>query len=323
MKYCQGCGLTLPPTVRFCPACGVRNFGPMPPTNAQAPKLSNPNITSTPSVGAAVNSLVVPPPELAAPLLPPALPPPTAISPVGPTPVPGFYAPPVTMAGPEPSLFSLFVGSLTKRYFQFSGRARRREYWGFFLFSYIGSVLMSLVLMLGGLRSPELDGAFFLCWSGPLLIPFMAVAVRRLHDVGVSGYLFLGSSVWFWGGGAATVSLWTIDRRRDGWGAFIGLLWIIGFLVFFSVVLYYMLKRGEHGPNRFGPDPKLVAGSNDGFGYFGATTPYPGTPSMAQCSSSTNPPSGQWPSPPQHCGQCGHAVNPGLLFCTNCGSRRT
>lgn len=316
VKYCQGCGLKVLSTLRFCPACGTRSLSASPPGNVSGTTAQGATTSSPPSIGVPGYPPVQSPPVFAPP-------PPLATPPlVAAMPVSSFSLPAGTQVGSEPSRFSLFVGAVTKRYFQFSGRARRREYWGFVLFYTLGSFLVQIALLiallLGGLSEAKLQGVYFLCWTAPLIIPYMAVTVRRLHDVGVSGYLLLVSTVWFWAGLAIAVAMSGKAERRGGeWLV----LWGIGFLIFSSVLLYYMLKRGEPGPNRFGPDPKIVAGPNYGFGYFGATTPYPSMPSMAQ-SSWAGSPSGHGSSPPHYCGQCGHAVNLTLLFCTNCGSRR-
>jgi uncharacterized membrane protein YhaH (DUF805 family) len=127
-----------------------------------------------------------------------------------------------------------------KRYAQFSGRSRRKEYWFFFLFLLIVSmVLMALdsMLGLGGSTSRDfersatgvsasyyssagiLTGIFFLA----TFIPNLAVAIRRLHDI-----------------------------DKSGWWLLIGLVPLIGWIV---LIVFY-LTDGTRGPNRFGPDPK-------------------------------------------------------------------
>lgn len=65
-------------------------------------------------------------------------------------------------------------------YANFSGRARRKEYWMFVLFN----LIISMVL---GFIHPMLQGVYFLA----VLIPGWAVAIRRMHDVGKSGWFFL------------------------------------------------------------------------------------------------------------------------------------
>ncbi|WP_350433145.1 DUF805 domain-containing protein [Shewanella sp. H8] len=79
-----------------------------------------------------------------------------------------------------------------KQYFDFSGRARRKEYWMFVLISTIISILLTLVDMGVGLYS-DIYGAGLLSsvYSLAILIPSLAVSVRRLHDTDHSGWWLL------------------------------------------------------------------------------------------------------------------------------------
>lgn len=90
--------------------------------------------------------------------------------------------------------------SAFKKYAVFSGRSRRSEYWYFVLFNVIFAIVaMLLDKMLGTnfsintFNGPiELPyGYFYLLYLLVVLIPSLAVAVRRLHDVGKSGWFFL------------------------------------------------------------------------------------------------------------------------------------
>jgi uncharacterized membrane protein YhaH (DUF805 family) len=79
-----------------------------------------------------------------------------------------------------------------KQYADFSGRARRKEYWMFVLFHTIFAIVaMILDKVLGiameGIGYGPLYGIYVLA----MLIPGLAVGVRRLHDVGKSGWMFL------------------------------------------------------------------------------------------------------------------------------------
>lgn len=71
------------------------------------------------------------------------------------------------------------VKSCLSKYAVFEGRARRSEYWFFYLFNIIVGCLTLLMP--------------FVCWlvSVALLLPSLAVTVRRLHDVGKSGWFLL------------------------------------------------------------------------------------------------------------------------------------
>jgi uncharacterized membrane protein YhaH (DUF805 family) len=134
-----------------------------------------------------------------------------------------------------------------KRYAEFSGRSRRMEYWMFTLLNVIVmGVLVFVVLGAGGaagLLEPDASGApaglgalfggmglIFLVYLLAILIPSIAVTVRRLHDRDMSGWWYLGAIV-------------------GGMIPFVGFLVSIAFLVL-------MALPGTPGPNRFGPDPK-------------------------------------------------------------------
>lgn len=72
-----------------------------------------------------------------------------------------------------------------KNYAQFNGRARRSEYWYFVLFSTIisaGLTVLDIVLGIGFINS---------LYSLAVLIPSIAVGIRRMHDVGKSGWFLL------------------------------------------------------------------------------------------------------------------------------------
>ncbi len=149
-----------------------------------------------------------------------------------------------------------------KRYAEFSGRSRRMEYWMFTLFlillwivffalamAIIGSALLSG----GGIRSMMAMGGGILVvmvlglviWLG-LLIPSLAVGVRRLHDTERSGW---------WLGGLILLDIANGVVRGAGGGA---LSMVIGLavLVLALVVLVFMCLDGTKGPNKYGSDPK-------------------------------------------------------------------
>ncbi len=119
-----------------------------------------------------------------------------------------------------------------KRYADFSGRSRRKEYWMFILFVVLVTVALSLVLPIIGLSGGE-EGSLFgaggavliilLLFYLALLIPSIAVQVRRFHD-----------------------------QDKSGWFVLLNLIPYIGGII----VLVFMCLEGTRGPNRYGPDPK-------------------------------------------------------------------
>lgn len=109
-----------------------------------------------------------------------------------------------------------------KKYADFKGRARRKEFWLFFLLTLVISVVcQGLAAMDGAIGI--LGSAVALVVSLGLLIPSLAVTFRRLHDT-----------------------------NRSAWWILIALIPLIGALV----LLYFYVLEGDKETNRFGPDPK-------------------------------------------------------------------
>lgn len=89
----------------------------------------------------------------------------------------------------SPSLLNNYV-SVLKKYNDFNGRARRSEYWYFFLINFAvsqGLNFISILLFNGS----TLIGLVNLLFNLAVLVPSVAVAVRRMHDVGKSGWYAL------------------------------------------------------------------------------------------------------------------------------------
>ncbi|UCQ26610.1 DUF805 domain-containing protein [Edwardsiella tarda] len=79
-----------------------------------------------------------------------------------------------------------------KKYAVFNGRARRQEYWNFALFNLIISITLAVIDIVTGNFSQEVGiGLLGGIYALVLFIPSIAVLVRRLHDIGRSGWWFL------------------------------------------------------------------------------------------------------------------------------------
>ena len=97
---------------------------------------------------------------------------------------------------PADGLWTYFIRGLTKNYVQFNGRARRSEYWGYTLFWWIfvvGFVVLDVILsaMLSAATGTELILPIFtILWQLGTLLPNVAIVVRRIHDNGLSGWLY-------------------------------------------------------------------------------------------------------------------------------------
>ena len=130
-----------------------------------------------------------------------------------------------------------------KKYASFNGRASRHEFWCFFAFVIIANALSGLLGVLFG-SGPAIGGLVALL----LIIPQVAVAVRRLHDLGKSGRELVVPCVLL---GAMPLAF-----------AFRGILPTIvalGFLgitlLAFANLLTLFLKKGSMVPNRYGAAP--------------------------------------------------------------------
>lgn len=80
-----------------------------------------------------------------------------------------------------------------KQYADFNGRARRTEYWMYLLFNMIFAAVAAVLDNILGLKfSPEIPyGYIYLLYGLAVFLPGLGVAVRRLHDVGKSGWFML------------------------------------------------------------------------------------------------------------------------------------
>jgi uncharacterized membrane protein YhaH (DUF805 family) len=128
------------------------------------------------------------------------------------------------------------IRSAFNKYATFSGRARRSEYWWFVLFCMLGNIAAGILDAaifgfdavvepgMAAYAAPSLIGGLF---SLAVFLPSLGVTVRRLHDT-----------------------------NRSGWWILIVLIPLVGFLI----LLYWMVKPGDAGPNDYGQDPIGTSG---------------------------------------------------------------
>ena len=113
-----------------------------------------------------------------------------------------------------------------KKYAVFSGRARRKEYWYFTLFSALISIAFAIIDgLMGTFNSEAGTGLLGGIYSLAVLIPSIAVSVRRLHDT-----------------------------DHSGWWLLIALAPCIGAIV----LLVFMVTDSTPGNNQYGPSPKAT-----------------------------------------------------------------
>ena len=127
-----------------------------------------------------------------------------------------------------------------RRYADFSGRSRRKEYWMFVLLTFIVTMVCVGLMIAGGMSLDEsgqatpgplfwLGVALIVIWGLGSIIPSIAVQVRRFHD-----------------------------QDKSGWMVLIGFIPYIGGLI----VLIFMCLEGTRGSNRYGNDPKNPTNSD-------------------------------------------------------------
>ena len=103
---------------------------------------------------------------------------------------------PAQEPGPAPGMFAHFRRCLTARYANFRDRATRKEYWSFVLFSMIALVVLGIAgfmvdAAMGNEEEPVLTIVLVVIYALALIIPGLAVTVRRIHDIGLSGWFIL------------------------------------------------------------------------------------------------------------------------------------
>jgi uncharacterized membrane protein YhaH (DUF805 family) len=114
-----------------------------------------------------------------------------------------------------------------KKYVDFSGRARRKEYWMFYLFNMIFAIAAVILYTILGIASEDLAfgvRVLYGLFAFATLLPTLSATVRRLHDVGKSGWWVLISLI-----------------------PLIGTIWLLVLIV----------TDSQPGDNQYGPNPKM------------------------------------------------------------------
>ncbi|MDR0814938.1 MAG: DUF805 domain-containing protein [Bacteroidales bacterium] len=105
-----------------------------------------------------------------------------------------------------------------KQYADFSGRARRKEFWMFVLFNLLAGIVLGILSLI-----PVLGIILYVGYMLAIIVPVLALTVRRLHDVG-----------------------------RSGWWYFIGLIPLVGSII----LLVWSCTNSQSGDNKWGANPK-------------------------------------------------------------------
>lgn len=106
-----------------------------------------------------------------------------------------------------------------KNYARFQGRARRKEYWMFFLINFIITILLEILA-----AASDAFSILFLLYTIAVILPSLAVGARRLHDTG-----------------------------KTGWWQLLPLIPIIGGIV----LIVFFCQDSQEDDNTYGPNPKV------------------------------------------------------------------
>ena len=204
--------------------------------------------------------------------------------------------------------FTESIKTCFQKYIDFSGRASRSEYWWFFLFTFLLRVLIGWIPGVG----------FILTLV--LLLPTLAVTVRRLHDINRSGWWLLlpiGLTI------AALVSGAVLSLQGM---ILVGVaIAVVGSLAGFLSILVFLVQPGDVHDNQYGPDPLQPRQDSSGSNYTHPGDHYSPQPQVMGYAEPGDPPAQAQPStdadPGQrsYCAQCGTQLQPEARFCTYCG----
>jgi uncharacterized membrane protein YhaH (DUF805 family) len=141
-----------------------------------------------------------------------------------------------------------------KRYAEFTGRSRRKEYWMFVLLCVCIGIVLYLIDGLLGLRGmigPY--GPLLLLFDLAILVPSIAVGIRRLHDTNRSGWWLLI----LYAPALISMLLPMMGIINLSLAMILSIISLIGLIV---LIVFFVLE-GTKGPNQYGPDPKGAEGA--------------------------------------------------------------
>ncbi len=164
-----------------------------------------------------------------------------------------------------------------KRYAEFNGRSRRMEFWMYQLGLWILNIVLGVIVMMVGAASMASASAdnpgagivgmmagmgvlsiVFVVLGLGLLIPSIAVAVRRLHDTNRSGFwLLLPIGLYI---AIIAMAMMAAAANSSAMGAIVLIVWLLFMASAIMLLVFYCLP-GTPGPNKYGPDPLGGAGN--------------------------------------------------------------
>lgn len=158
--------------------------------------------------------------------------------------------------------FGEAIKSVFSKYAVFSGRARRSEFWYFYLFY----ILVAFGLSFLSIRIPVAKYLYILFGLG-VFLPYTAVTVRRLHDIGKSGWIllifmvviFLISMLMF-------LIIDIIAPTIEGSSMTVFIVYSIFVLIVLALAIWlivWLCRDSQPGENKWGPNPKEIPSDNN------------------------------------------------------------
>jgi uncharacterized membrane protein YhaH (DUF805 family) len=185
--------------------------------------------------------------------------------------------------------FTQAIPSVLTSYATFSGRARRSEYWWFYLFTILVGIATSVIDAVLNTAFDNEIGIVGALTSLALLVPTLAVTARRLHDTGRTGWWMLLPAIPL----VATIvvaiaAVFSVLFSSDAGGnpalaVIVLLVACVLFTLTACITLIVFLCLDSHpGPNKYGPSPKqppmLSTGGDYPTGGYGSPYGYPQQP---------------------------------------------
>ena len=144
------------------------------------------------------------------------------------------------------------AGACLRKYFSFSGRASRSEYWKFTLFCLLAGMVAGIIdaayfgAGTSALRTGPVGGAFGLF----VVLPSLAVTWRRMHDVNRSGWWLIGIYPVIGVCVFITILSGSLLGQQAALG--VGVLAAVVMGMYSLRIFLFLTAKGDHGPNRFG-----------------------------------------------------------------------
>ena len=154
------------------------------------------------------------------------------------------------------------VSQVIRKSFVFKGRARRKEFWSWALFSALLNIVVAVAVIVMS-SSETVQACVSLLLALLMFFPGFSVAVRRLHDVERSGWwlggYYMMSFVYIIVYVFLIASLGDLEGGITGATIVFGVLslvFILAALIWAIVMLVWNFTEGTNGPNKYGEDPK-------------------------------------------------------------------